>query len=72
MNEFLQKLAECLDVGAISSADVITDLPEWDSLSVLSVIAMLDSTYKVNLVAQDLRDVKTASDLWDLVQARRP
>jgi acyl carrier protein len=70
MNEFFVKLAECLDCESIADSDVIVDFPEWDSLSVLSVIAMLDSDYNVNIVAGDLVDIRTASDLWKLVESR--
>ena len=71
MNEFLQKLADCLDRSSVSEEDVIVEFPEWDSLSVLSVIAMLDADYGVNLVAGDLRGVRTSADLWALVQSRK-
>ena len=71
MNEFLQKLADCLDRSSVSENDVIVEFPEWDSLSVLSVIAMLDADYGVNLVAGDFRGVRTSADLWALVQSRK-
>lgn len=66
--EFLEKLAECLDRTSVVEADAIVEFPEWDSLSVLAVIAMLDSSYGVNLTASDLRNVRTAADLWQVVQ----
>lgn len=71
MTEFLEKIAECLDRSSVTETDVIVEFPEWDSLSVLSVIAMLDSSYGVNVHAGDLRDVRTATDLWNLVQSRK-
>jgi acyl carrier protein len=71
MTEFLEKLAECLDRSSVAETDVIVEFPEWDSLSVLSVIAMLDSSYGVNLVAGDLRQVRTAADLWRIVQSHK-
>lgn len=71
MTEFLEKIAECLDRSSVAETDVIVEFPEWDSLSVLSVIAMLDSSYGVNVHAGDLRDVRTTADLWNLVQSRK-
>jgi acyl carrier protein len=71
MTEFLEKLAECIDCASIDEMDVIVEFPEWDSLSVLSVIAMLDSNYGVNFVANDFRQIRTANDLWAAVQSRK-
>ena len=70
MNEFCSKVADVLDVPQVSETDVLADFPEWDSLSVLSVVAMLDSNYGVNLSATDLKGIRTVADLWDLIQSR--
>ena len=71
MNEFRDKIAEILDVDTVAEQDVLGDYPAWDSLSVLSVIAMLDAQYRVNVTAMDLKDVGTVADLWNLVQSKR-
>jgi acyl carrier protein len=70
MNEFLKKLAEILETSEVKEGDQLKDFPQWDSLSVLSVIAMLDANYGVNLRAADFATVNSASDLWKLVQTR--
>ena len=71
MNEFCQKIADVLEIDEVKETDALTDFPEWDSLSVLSVIAMLDAKYGVNITATDLKDVQTIGDLWKLVQSRK-
>ena len=71
MNEFLKKLAEILEVSEMKESDQLKDFPQWDSLSVLSVIAMLDANYGVNLRASDFASVNSAADLWNLVQGRK-
>jgi acyl carrier protein len=71
MDDFYQKIAEILEVDAVNASDVLTDFPEWDSLSVLSAIAMIGKDYGVNLTASDLRGVATAQALRDLVAGRR-
>jgi acyl carrier protein len=71
MNEFLTKLATILEVDSVKETDELKAFPQWDSLSVLSVIAMLDASYGVNLHAADFGSVKSAGDLWNLVQARK-
>ncbi len=71
MTEFLTKLAGILEVDEVKDSDELKAFPQWDSLSVLSVIAMLDASYGVNLHAADFGPVKSAGDLWNLVQARK-
>ena len=71
MNEFLKQIATILEVEDVKETDELKAFPQWDSLAVLSVIAMLDSNYGVNLQAADFGPVKSVSDLWNVVQAKK-
>lgn len=71
MNDFYAQMAEILDVEKVSMSDVLTDFPEWDSLSVLSVIAMLDANYGVNITVADLRNMKTVGEIEHFANERR-
>jgi len=71
MDNFLEKLAEILEVDEVKPDDILRDFEAWDSLSVLSILAMLDSDYGVNLAATDLAGVKTGADLLALVESKR-
>jgi len=71
MNEFLTKIASILEVDDVKESDELKAFPQWDSLSVLSVIAMLDASYGVNLRAADFGTIKNVGDLWRLVQSRK-
>jgi acyl carrier protein len=71
MNEFLKQIASILEVNGVNETDELKAFPQWDSLSVLSVIAMLDANYGVNLRAADFGPIKSAGDLWNLVQSRK-
>jgi len=71
MDEFLKQVAGILEVDEVKDTDELKAFPQWDSLSVLSVIAMLDASYGVNLRAADFGPVKTVGDLWNLVQSRK-
>jgi acyl carrier protein len=71
MNEFLKKLAEILEVDGVKETDQLKAFPQWDSLAVLSVIAMLDANYGVNLRAADFGPINSAVDLWNLVQSKK-
>ena len=71
MPEFLKKLADILEVPEVKAGDELKSFPQWDSLAVLSVIAMLDADYGVNLRAADFADVQSAGDLWNLVESKK-
>jgi acyl carrier protein len=71
MDGFYEKIAEILEVDTVNATDVLADFAEWDSLSVLSAIAMVGADYGVNLTAADLRGVATARAFRDLVAGRR-
>ena len=72
MDEFLKQIAEILEVESVKGTEDLKAFPQWDSLAVLSVIAMLDANYRVNLQAADFGPVNSALDLWNLVQAKKP
>lgn len=71
MTDLYPKLAELLEVDTVQPTDVLEKFEMWDSLTVLSVLSLLDSEYGVNLTAQDLRATKTAGDLVELVSSRQ-
>jgi acyl carrier protein len=71
MNDFLKKLAETLEVPEVKETDRLKDFAQWDSLAVLSVIAMLDAAYNVNLRAADFQTVNSAAELFAIVQSRK-
>ena len=70
MEDFYRKLADILDVPEVKPTDVLGDFAEWDSLSVLSAIAMFGSDYGVTLHASELWEIATAQDLHDRVAER--
>ena len=72
-NTVLSKLIdEWAGEDEVKEPDELKSYPQWDSLSVLSVIAMLDANYGINLRAKEFENIQTAGDLWNLVQARKP
>jgi acyl carrier protein len=71
VDSFYADLAGIMEVGEIQEHDVLRGLPEWDSLTALSVIAHVRTRYGLTLSATDLRAVETASDLRNLIEAKR-
>ncbi len=71
MSDLYPRLAELLEVDTVSADDVLAESPLWDSLTMLSLIAMLDAHYGVNINVADLREIKTAGDLEAVVATRK-
>lgn len=68
--EFYKRLAEILDTEEVKPEDTLKDFEGWDSLAVLSVLAMADSKYGVAIKANEIRSVNTAENLADLVESK--
>lgn len=71
MDKFYDKLAELLEVDAVDPAQALDSYENWDSLTVISFIALLDSDYGLNLTAKDISAFATAGQLFDEVQRRK-
>ena len=69
--EFYQSLAAILDVEEVKAENILKDYEQWDSLAILSVLAMADSKYGVTVRAEEIRSVVTAADLAGLVEAKK-
>jgi acyl carrier protein len=63
MTEFKESLAKILEVDTVNESDVLKDFDEWDSLTSLSIIAMIDSQYNINISAEKLVSFDTVGDL---------
>ena len=71
MDEFLKNMAAVLEVETVQETDALKSFAQWDSLSVLSTIAMIDSSYGVNLHASEVQAATTIGCLWHAVQAKK-
>jgi acyl carrier protein len=72
MSEFYEGLAEILEVEV---ADVTPelDLEEggWDSLAVVSTIALIDDVYDITVHPDRLSECKTVGDIEALVESEK-
>lgn len=71
-DEFLVHFKEALEIEdrEISFDDQFRDFDEWDSLTRLSLIAMLDEEYEVNIENDEFENLKTVGDLFAEVKKR--
>ncbi|HSH08896.1 MAG TPA: acyl carrier protein [Oceanipulchritudo sp.] len=74
MNAFLQNLAEALNQPdlEISPESRLKELPNWDSLAILTTLSMLDQEYGVMLSGIEIQTSETVRDLFSKVQAANP
>lgn len=63
--EFIRKIE--FDIGAaegtVEGSDVLQDLDGWDSLAVMSTLAMLDKQFGVKVPATTIYQCRTVDDL---------
>ena len=59
---------EIEDVTTLNSETVFRDLDEWSSLSFLSVIAMLDEEYDIQIENAQFRELKTLGDIVTYIE----
>ena len=71
MKNFIEKLADAMDIENVESLTAETkfrDLDEWSSLAALSIIAMYDEEYGKAIVGNDIREALTIEDLFNLTK----
>lgn len=54
MEELINKLSEILEVEELDITKRFIDYDEWDSLTSLSVLAMLDSDYNMSMTFKEI------------------
>jgi acyl carrier protein len=61
--KLLDKIAEILEVDSVASQDELSSFEEWDSLTGLSIIAMVYGDYSKKLTNEQLKNFSTIGDL---------
>ena len=73
MKEFIVNFADQfdeIDVDTLTAETNFRNLEEWSSLVALSVMAMVDDEYEVELKADEMRKTNTIQELFDLVNSK--
>ena len=68
--ELLSIIADSMDLepASLTKTAVLADFPEWDSLAMISLIAMCSKKYGKLLNAREVKEQRTALDLLNLMQ----
>ena len=67
-NEFLEKVKDILQYEydeELTDTTSLLDIEEWDSLSIISIAALIDSTGK-KVTVDELKNIKTVAELLNL------
>ena len=73
IDNFIALLADALEKekSAVAMKDEFRNYEEWDSLAVLSLIAMIKQNYNITIPRKDFDELKTVSELYEYIQAHR-
>lgn len=71
MNNFKTEIAELLEVDNVELNEELAKFECWDSLTILSIIALTGENYNVTLSAADINNSKTVGGLMELIKGRR-
>ena len=66
MEKFIELFAEALErEDEIRMEDEFRNYPEWSSIAYLSVIAMMDEEYDVQIEEADFKKLRTVQAVYD-------
>ena len=70
MEKFIEDLKDILEIEDrdINPTDKFRDYEEWDSLSVLAVLAMINDEYDITIPRKEFDTIVTVNDLYNLIQ----
>lgn len=73
IKDFIQNFAdqfEDTDASVFTAETKYRELDEWSSLIALSILAMIDEEYDVQLKGEEMRATNTIQELYDLVTSK--
>ena len=70
IEEALQWIAEVFEEspGRITATTLRKEIPGWDSLGTLSLIAALDERFDIHLSEQDIEAIQGVADLFEILR----
>ncbi len=71
MEDFLSLITEILEVETAELSDELQSFEVWDSLTILSIIAICDEEYNVSLSAEEIENSDTILGLRELIESKK-
>ena len=69
MEKLVEDLKEIFEIDDLDASLCFSDLDEWDSLAVLSILAILDSDYHISMSKKELDDFSSIAEFIKYVEA---
>lgn len=70
MENFKAEMAELLEVDNVELTDELSSFECWDSLTILSIIALAGEKYNVTLSAAEINKSQTVGGLKELIKLK--
>ena len=73
IKEFIEKFAEAIDIEAsdLTADTEFRTLDEWDSVAYISVIAMMDEEYDIQIEMAQFKQLKTLGDIAEYIESHK-
>ncbi len=70
VQNFIEKFAEAIDVDAneLTAETEFRNLDEWDSVAYISVIAMMDEEYDIQIEMPTFKTLKTVGAIAEYIE----
>ena len=70
MKEIIEAIAELVEEEEINEQDILNEFEEWDSLTILSIIAFFNEKYNITMSATEINNSKTVDGLLKLIKSK--
>jgi acyl carrier protein len=69
VSDFLNLLCEALEIeaGSLTPGTVIKEVPEWNSLGWLTIMALVDEHFNFQITSKEIRTFVTVGDFIDFL-----
>ena len=67
MEKFLESLSEVFERDGIDPDDAFRDYEEWDSMTYLSLIAMIDDNYDMVIPGDEFANLNKVIDIYNYI-----
>jgi acyl carrier protein len=74
VTDFVRQFENALDgvsPGSLKPESRFRELPEWSSLAALTLIAVTDAEYGVELSAEDIKQSQTVQDIFQVILSKK-
>jgi acyl carrier protein len=69
--EHIEDNIEGVEPGSVNADTVLKELPIWDSLAMLNMLALVDSEYDVQISGEELNQLSSVQSIFEAIQSKR-